>query len=184
MKPTEQLKAEHEGIKLMLKILDKVCNKFKSTQEVNQEHFTKMLEFLKIFIDKCHHGKEEDLLFPAMEEAGIPKESGVITYTLAEHQTGRGYIKGISEAFDKYKKGDHKASPKIIENVKSYIGLLIPHIEKENNMLFPKADKVLSERKQEELAEAFEKLEVERIGLGKHEEFHKLLDQLKKIYLD
>lgn len=184
MKPTEQLKAEHEGIKLMLKILHKVCNKLKSTQEVNQEHFTKMLEFLKIFVDKCHHGKEEDLLFPAMEEAGIPKESGVITYTLAEHQTGRGYIKGISEAFDKYKQGDHKASPKIIENVESYIGLLIPHIEKENNMLFPKADKVLSERKQEELVEAFEKLEVERIGLGKHEEFHKLLDQFKTIYLD
>ena len=32
--------------------------------------------------------------------------------------------------------------------------------------------------------EEFEKLEVERIGLGKHEEFHHLLHQLKEIYLD
>lgn len=45
-------------------------------------------------------------------------------------------------------------------------------------------DKVLSQVKQSELEEAFERLEVERIGLGKHEEFHKLLHQLKEIYLD
>ena len=181
MKPTEQLKAEHEGIKLMLRIFEKVCTK---PDEINQAHFIKMLEFLKIFVDKCHHGKEEDLLFPAMEEAGIPKESGAIKYTLEEHQTGRGYIKGMSEAFDKFKLGDRKASSRIAENGKSYIGLLIPHIEKENTILFPMADKVLSQAKQVELEEEFEKLEVERIGLGKHEEFHKLLHQLKEIYLD
>jgi hemerythrin-like domain-containing protein len=54
MKPTEQLKAEHEGIKLMLKILDSVCDKLKSTQELNQDHFTKILESLRvIFLEAC-----------------------------------------------------------------------------------------------------------------------------------
>ena len=184
MKPTEQLKAEHEGIKLMLKILDKVCDKLKSTQELNQERFTKMLEFLKIFVDKCHHGKEEGLLFPAMEEAGIPKEGGPIGVMLIEHEQGRSHIKGMSEAFDKFKKGDRKASVKIAENSESYIAILTQHIAKEEKILFPMADKVLSKVTQDKLNEDFEKLEVERIGLGKHEEFHKLLHQLKKIYLD
>jgi len=184
MKPTEELKAEHESIKLMLNILDNVSDKLKSAQEVDRDNFTKMLEFLKIFVDKCHHGKEEDLLLPAMEAAGVPKESGAIKYTLAEHQTGRDYIKGMSEAFDKFKSGDRKASFKIAENGKSYIGLLIPHIEKENTILFPIADKVLSKAKQKKLEDAFEKLEVERIGLGKHEEFHALLHHLKEVYLD
>jgi len=181
MKPTEQLKAEHEGVKLMLRILDKVCAK---PGEINREHFDKMLEFLKVFVDKCHHGKEEDLLLPAMIEAGVPKDKGVIKFTLLEHEEGRGHVKGMSEAFDKLRNGDPEASVKIVENGKNYIGLLVRHIDKENNILFPLADKVLLQAKQAELEEGFEKLEVERIGLGKHEEFHKLLHQLKEIYLD
>lgn len=181
MKPTEQLKAEHEDIKLMLKILDKVCAKPK---EINQEHFTKMLEFFKVFVDKCHHGKEEDLLMPAMVEAGVPRDKGAIKFTLLEHTEGRGYIKGMSEAFDKLKNGDLQASAKIVENAKNYIMLLIQHIDKEEKMLFTLADKILSQTKQNELEEGFKKLEVERIGIGKHEEFHKLLHQLKEIYLD
>ena len=181
MKPTKQLKAEHEGVKLMLGILEKVCA---NPDEINQEHFTKILEFLKVFVDKCHHGKEEDLLLPAMTEAGVLKEEGVIKFTLLEHVEGRGYVKGMSEASDKLKNGDRQASTKIAENGKKYIVLLIKHIEKENTILFPLADKVLSQAKQNELEEEFEKLEVERIGLGKHEEFHKLLHQLKEIYLD
>ena len=49
--------------------------------------------------------------------------------------------------------------------------------------LFCMADQCLSEEKQEELVEDFEKLEVERIGIGKHEQFHAILDHLADIYL-
>ena len=180
MNPTGQLKAEHEGVMLMLRILDKVCAR---PDEINREHFTNMLEFLRVFVDKCHHGKEEDLLLPAMIETGIPKDKGVIKFTLLEHVEGRSYVKGMSEAFDKLKNDDPQASTKIVENAKNYIALLIKHIDKENTILFPLADKVLSQAKQAELEVEFEKLEVERIGIGKHEEFHKLLYQLKEIYL-
>ncbi len=40
----------------------------------------------------------------------------------------------------------------------------------------------LSESKQKELIQQFEKVEIERIGHGKHEEFHRLIHQLKEIY--
>lgn len=179
MRPTEQLKAEHEGIKLMLMVLGKILGK---PETINQEHFAKILEFLKIFVDKCHHGKEEDLLFPAMEKAGVPRDGGPIGVMLMEHVQGRGYVKGMSDAFDKFKK-DRKAMTAIVENGNNYIELLTQHIEKENNILFAMADRVLSKEAQDELEEGFEKLEVERIGLGKHEEFHGLLHQLKKTYL-
>jgi hemerythrin-like domain-containing protein len=74
MTPTEQLKEEHEGIQLMLRILDKVCQRLASGVRVDTGHLEKILEFIKVFADKCHHGKEEDLLFPEMGKAGIPKE--------------------------------------------------------------------------------------------------------------
>lgn len=179
MKPTEQLKAEHEGIELMLRVLKIIMNK---PEKINQEHFSKILEFLKIFVDKCHHAKEEDLLFPAMERAGVPNEGGPIGVMLAEHVQGRGYIKGMSEAFAEFGK-DNSALSSMVEKSRDYIDLLTRHIEKENNILFAMADKVLSKSTQDELETGFEKLESERIGLGKHEEFHGLLHQLDKIYL-
>jgi hypothetical protein len=68
MTPTDQLKEEHEGILLMLRILEKVSAKLKSGEKVDPDHLERIVEFFRVFADKCHHGKEEDLLFPEMEK--------------------------------------------------------------------------------------------------------------------
>lgn len=183
MTPTEQLKEEHKAIMLMLEILEKVCQKLDSGEKMNPEHLDGIVEFIRVFADRCHHGKEEDLLFPAMVEAGIPKEGGPIGVMLTEHNMGRDYAKGLGNAIAKYKAGDLKASSEIIENAKNYIALLTPHINKEDNILYQMADIHLSKEKQEELLKEFEKVEKEKIGSGKHEEFHKLLNNLKEVYL-
>jgi hemerythrin-like domain-containing protein len=184
MKPTEQLKEEHQAIKLMLRISERVCEKLESGEEVNPEHLEQMIEFIKVFADKCHHGKEEDLLFTAMEEVGIPKEGGPIGVMLTEHDMGRGYVRGMSEAVTRYKAGDRKALSGIVGNARNYIALLTQHIDKEDNILYPMADKHLSEDKQKALLEEFERVERERIGAGKHEEFHDLLNHLQEVYLE
>jgi len=57
----------------MLRVLGKVCETFESQQEANPEHLEQMVEFIEIFADRCHHGKEEDLLFRALEEGGMPR---------------------------------------------------------------------------------------------------------------
>jgi hemerythrin-like domain-containing protein len=183
MKPTEQLKEEHQLIKLMLRIAEKVCEKLESGEEVDPEHLERIVEFIRVFADKCHHGKEEDLLFAAMEEVGIPRKGGPIGVMLTEHDMGRGYVKGMSEAIAKYKAGDRKASSAIVENARNYIALLTQHIDKEDNVLYPMADMHLSEERQKELLEEFEVVEREKIGVGKHEQFHKLLEHLKQVYL-
>ena len=183
MKATEQLRNEHEGIKLMMRILEKLSEKLEAGEDVDAEHLEKIVEFFRIFADRCHHGKEEDILFPAMEAAGIPKEGGPIGVMLLEHDQGRGYVKGMADATAKYKAGDRKAAPVIASNARNYIALLTQHIEKENRVLFPMADSHLSAEKQESIFEAFEKIEVEKIGVGKHEEFHHLLDNLSAVYL-
>jgi hemerythrin-like domain-containing protein len=168
----------------MLRILESSCERLESGEEVSSEHLGQMLDFIKIFVDKCHHGKEEDLLFPAMEEAGIPREGGPIGVMFAEHDMGRGYVRAMSDALVKYKAGDPQASAEIIENARAYTALLNRHIQKEDNILYRMADMRIPKQKQDELLEGFEKVEQERIGVGKHEEFHRLLEQLEKIYLE
>jgi hemerythrin-like domain-containing protein len=105
MKPTEALKKEHEAIKLMLRILEEVSERLESGEKVGPERPESILEFIRVFADKCHHGKEEGLLFPAMEKVGIPRARGPIGVMLFEHKEGRNFVKGMSEAVEKYADG-------------------------------------------------------------------------------
>jgi hemerythrin-like domain-containing protein len=181
MKATQQLRDEHEGVKIMLNIIEQVCQKLQATGNLNGEHFEGILEFLKVFVDKCHHGKEEELLFPALVAVGVP-EDGPIAVMLHEHQMGRNYVKAIGTAFAGYKTGEIFSSKGVLQNAHGYISLLREHIEKENDVLFVMADNLLPEKRQDELFEGFEKIEEERIGVGRHEEFHGLLKKLSGIY--
>jgi hemerythrin-like domain-containing protein len=98
---------------------------------------------------------------------------------LAEHDTGREFIKQMTEASaEKILNKD-----KFIKSSRGYINLLRAHIEKENKVLFPMGDLKLSEMKQKELLEAFEDFEEKVIGKGKHEELHKQLDSFNIKYL-
>nr|MBC7245564.1 hemerythrin domain-containing protein [Chloroflexota bacterium] len=182
MRATEQLMEEHRAIERTLNILEEVCQKLEAGKAVEAEHLERILEFIRVFADQCHHGKEEDLLFPAMEMAGIPREGGPIGVMLIEHTHGREYVKGMSGAVSRYKAGESKAASDFVTNARGYIVLLRQHINKEDNILYRMADMHLSAEKQRELLEQFAQVEHERIGPGKHEEFHKLLEYLESIY--
>ena len=183
MKPTEQLIKEHDSIKVMLKVIEKVSQKLEAGDEVNPDHLASIINFIRIFADKCHHGKEEDLLFSAMEEIGISKESGPLGVMLSEHELGRKYVKGMDDGVSSHMRGENKAALQIAENARNYATLLTQHIYKEDNILYPMADIHLSEEKQQELIEEFEKVEQEKIGIGKHQELLNTLHYLSNIYL-
>jgi len=184
MKATEQLKDEHEGIKLMLRILGMICEKLHAGEAADAGHLGRIMEFFTVFVDKCHHGKEEDLLFPAMVAAKIPGVEVPIDVLLLEHRRGREYVKAAREAVVRYSAGKREAASIITGNAKAYSGLLLPHIDKEDNILYPMADASLPEHTHEELLEGFERIERERIGEGAHEAFHALMHKLKEFYLD
>jgi hemerythrin-like domain-containing protein len=184
MKPIQDLIAEHEAVKLTLRILDKICSNIEQTGKIsNPEHLNQLIEFFSVFVDKCHHGKEEELLFPALEASGVPRDRGPIGVMLAEHQQGRDYIQKMKEAISQYNGGDREAAAKLVKNARAYIALLRQHIDKENNVLFPIGDNRLSEKKKEELWEGFETIETQKIGAGKHEAFHKMIEYLEMVYL-
>jgi hemerythrin-like domain-containing protein len=183
MKATDQLRDEHKGILLMLAILDNVSTKLATAGSLDKGHLEGMLEFFSVFVDKCHHGKEEDLLFPAYEAVGIPNKNGPISVMLAEHAEGRGYVKNMTEAFNGFKKNEYFSGARIVEYARKYIALLKQHIDKEETVLYPMGDARLTEAKNKELLAGFDKVENERIGSGRHEQFHAMIDKLKNIYL-
>lgn len=183
MKATEQLMSEHEAVMQMLDIVDSASQKLRNNEKVNPLHLEAMIQFLKVFVDQCHHGKEEKLLFPALEAIGIPNQGGPVGVMLNEHVQGRNYIKGMSEAVTEYRHGNNSAIEKFIENAENYKALLTQHIMKENNILFRMADMRLSAAQQQELISQFTALQEAELGQEKYKEFYQVLNELKSIYL-
>jgi len=184
MKATQELKNEHQGIELMLRVIEAVADKLGRGEQIHAEHLDGIMEFLSIFVDKCHHGKEEEFLFPALEAAGVPRDGGPIGVMLNEHEQGRKLVARLKDAVTSYTSGNKTAAVSVQLTANEYVALLTQHIAKENTVLFPMADAKLDSNKDTELFEAFEQLERERIGVGKHEEFHALLDQLRDAYMN
>jgi len=137
-----------------------------------------MVDFLKTFADKCHHGKEEGLYFPNLEKVGIPKEGGPIGQMLLEHVQGRGYISAMSGALE----GEKIRIKDFATAARGYIDLLRAHIEKENTVLFALGDRVLPVDLQASLLKDFESFEEQVMGQGTHEKLHALLEELEEKY--
>ena len=180
MLATENLKDEHRVILRMIKILLVASDKLEKGEAVSPDVFNKAVEFVRVFADRCHHGKEEGELFPALERKGILKHRGPIAVMLMEHEQGRLFVKGLSEALVKYENGDMKARDAVIENARGYADLLDQHIYKEDTILYPMGDKVLSEADNCELLEKFEGIEKDIIGEGKHEYYLQMIADLEK----
>lgn len=102
---------------------------------------------------------------------------------LQEHNIARGYIKEINRSLEICKSGDTCSGDLIAANLTNYVNLLQNHILKEENILFPMANRTLSEHTQKEIFEQFEKIEEDVVGHGVHEQYHELLNQLKIKYL-
>jgi hemerythrin-like domain-containing protein len=183
MNPTQELKDEHQAILLMLEILGKVSDRLEKGETVDVSHLEKAVGFIKIFADKCHHGKEEDLLFPAMEKAGIPRTGGPLGVMLHEHAAGRAFVKAMSDAIRGIRRGDRADARLFAESARGYAVLLSQHIYKEDHILYPMADVRLSPAQQSELSVCFAEVEEKVISPGKHDEFRRLLKELEVIYL-
>ena len=87
---------------------------------MRQEVLANLQEFFRLFADQCHHGKEEELLFPLLEQKGIPRTGGPIGVTLHEHEEGRALVRQMGDAVEATKseperarggRGPHEVTP-------------------------------------------------------------------------
>ena len=181
MSATDVLKDEHRGIERMLAIVEAATQRLQAGGDVPADLYLKAVDFFRGFTDGCHHAKEEEKLFPTLEQRGVPREGGPIGVMLAEHEQGRAYVRAMAEVANRYSKGDKSAGAALIESGRGYVGLLRQHIAKEDGILFPMADRMLSGEEQAQLAEEFEVIERERTGPGEHERYHHMLDELEQV---
>lgn len=170
-KATQDLRHEHQSVLYVLQLLDRMIPSHSHDPAKQLHHYHEVVYFLKIFVDQCHHGKEENHLFKELVDKGIANEGGPIGVMLIEHSQGRALLAEMESALEneRLETFEHAAV--------RYRDLLRMHIEKENNVLFMQADRVLDEESQELLFEQFELHEELIIGHGVHEQLHAMIDR-------
>ncbi|MFX4262470.1 hemerythrin domain-containing protein [Pelotomaculum propionicicum] len=168
-KATQDLRKEHDSILHVLKIMDKMISADTKGDNTKPQYYNELVYFLKIFADKCHHGKEENFLFAELIKKGVPNEGGPVGVMLKEHNLGREYIALMNKALES------KDLTEFNTAAAKYRNLLLSHIEKENNVLFVMADQLLDEDMQDKLYQDFEQHEESVIGHGVHEELHSMI---------
>jgi hemerythrin-like domain-containing protein len=171
---TALLSDEHRVIERVLAVMEGL-----STRPLleSRESWQTALDVISGFADGCHHFKEEKVLFPALEEHGIPSDGGPVGMMLMEHDEGRGYVRSMLAALQDA--DTERAQQTLIDNARSYLRLLRSHIEKEEEILFPMAGGVISDNEHKQLLKLFEEHEAEEMGAGAHEKYLKLVEKLE-----
>ncbi len=183
MIPTDILKQEHRALERMLDVLEAALKKSENGEQVQPQVYFDIIEFIKKFGDKCHHGKEEDLLFPAMETKGFSKQMGPVAVMLYEHTQGRNLVDAMTGAAERFAEGDTYALKDLAAAGRNFAGLLRQHIQKEDNILFVMADQHLNEDEQSELLTKFQKVEQENEACASKSKFISTLVRLEKEFI-
>lgn len=177
MRSTEILMTEHKAVLLSLLILEEAGAALASGNAEAGKDLEQLLDFFRGFVDHCHHSKEEVILFPELVRRGVPQEGGPIGVMLSEHESGRDHVRRIQAFLDT------GAADQVLPVIRSYRALLEAHIQKEDKVLFPMADRLLDTARSEELVQDFDRIELEHVGEGKHEAYHQMLHALRDRYL-
>lgn len=181
MNAIEIMIMEHTYIKRMLQVGRKYCLKVLNNEEVNYEDFYKIIDFVRNYADKHHHGKEETMLFNRMiDEIGGAAEKLVKFGMLVEHDLGRLFMQNLEAALKKVEAGDKDARVDVIANLIGYTDLLNRHIDKEDNIAYKFAARELSKDTLDKINEEAKAFEKEQEDKNIQPKYIKLLEELEE----
>jgi hemerythrin-like domain-containing protein len=159
MDPIGKLMDEHRVIEAALSALSTFAGSLGDADPARREELRGFVTFIREYADAYHHGKEEDMLFTAMVEAGVPSRGGPIAVMLAEHEQGRAYVAVLGRVAD----GDGPLQEDEVAEVRSaaagYVELLRAHIVKEDQILYPMAQNAVPAARMEAMAAEFDEYE-------------------------
>lgn len=179
------LMAEHQNIIRMTKVMRTACYKLLKGERADYDDFALMIEFIRGYADKHHHGKEEKILFDEMlKHLGKIGENLIRHGMLVEHDLGRLHVKELEEALAGLKNGDDECKLDVIANAISYTHLIIRHINKEDDLIYKYGEKNLSQETLTFVDQATMEFEEDANQNKIQDKYQNILIQLEKKYCD
>jgi hemerythrin-like domain-containing protein len=176
---TEILEHEHHYIQRAVGVMTLLAETVAAGEKVEADTLRDLIDFMRRFGDICHHGKEEDCLFPLLAKKGVPQHGCPIGGLLHEHEAGRALVKQLAKDAAGYAKGDRLATESLVNSLRALAELYLTHIWKEDYLLFPMTNKILSPKEQQALVKKFAHAE-KRLGGKTHRHFELLVEKLEQ----
>jgi len=158
MKPIGPLMTEHRLIERAIKLLKAELEHFGNEKEFDTAILVSIVDFMRTYSDRTHHGKEEDILFRDLARKNlIPAHKATMDELVQEHKYARKTVTELENAYRRYIDGDHQAASDIASTLKKLVELYPVHIEKEDkHFFFPVLDYFTPEEQQHMLNEFWE----------------------------
>jgi hemerythrin-like domain-containing protein len=137
------LVAEHDHIQSVITALHDYAGLHAQDDPDPRPTIAKFVHFFREYLDSWHHHKEEDLLFDVMVRAGMPKSSGPIACMLHEHEAGRAQVRALAALAEGKGPLSRDELGALVEATHAFAAVLVPHIGKENQVLYPMAERML-----------------------------------------
>jgi len=182
VKITDTLLQDHRAIEQMLGAIGVMCANMEAGRGINTEHLRIAMEWIRDFKGGWHLTREENILFPALINAGA-KQHCTVGETLDEHKREREQFMYMAKAAANLRTERSDANKSFCRYSKEYINLIRVHISREEEELYPLADKLLDESKQKEIRLSCQKLE-EKMGKQWLARMMDILQQLSAAYPD
>lgn len=168
---------EHRLIERMITLIKQKLNRIETTNQVDPLFIDTVVDFIRIYTDRTHHGKEEDILFRELSNKQmLDQDIQIMDELVDEHVLGRKTTKELVEANAQYRRGEKSALAVIVSKLKKLVDFYPKHIEKEDKIFFPAYMKYLSDEEDQLMLKEFYEFDREMI----HEKYKLVLQKLEE----
>ena len=178
MKPIGILMREHRLIEKMIDLLKEELVIMNNNADIDIDFIEVDIYFFRIYADRIHHGKEEDILFKQL--AGKPLSSEhreMVEKLLKEHEKARGIVSRLDQSKRIYEGGNIEALRDIKACISELVLIYPVHIEKEDKQFFYPSMDYFTDEEQMAMLRQFREFDIQMI----HEKNHEETEQLKEV---
>ncbi|MBD3345167.1 MAG: cation-binding protein [Chitinivibrionales bacterium] len=171
------LMKEHRLIERMISVARNELARIRSIEQADPLFIDTIVDFLRTYADRTHHGKEEDILFKDLGSRSLTEKDNVMMNELIrEHVFARQTTGALVDANNRYRTGDTTALPVMAEKIQILIDFYPQHIEKEDKIFFPAARTYLSDKEEQDMLFRFREFDRKMI----HEKYAGIVDEQEK----
>lgn len=171
------IKDEHRALAAVLRGLQYVVEKIRNGQQKPDFLLLKsMLDYIEAFPDKLHHPKEDEYLYRLLRERD---PGAVMTLDLLEeeHRQEPEWLRGLRASLEGFEQDESKFGT-FAKAVESYVASHFSHMNKEEDVILPLAEKALRPEDWKEIDAAFASNEDPLVGIGTQREFRDLFSHI------
>jgi len=150
---------EHHYIETVIKSLRDAAAALDQCRRLNVQKLRDAVEFLQIYADQRHHQREEGMFFPVLVKRGVPPQGCPIGGLNHEHEKGRALVSALGERIAFYEQQRPGADIELRQTLQAIADLYHKHLWMEDAMVFPMAQKLITDDDNRALTKQFADLD-------------------------